>query len=270
MTRPLAPLVVVGGGRMGDAIIGGLLAAGVLASSDIVVGEPDAARRADLEARHGITCVADAAESLADASVALLAVKPQLIDAVATGLAPHLGGTLVISIAAGITCSRLESLLGAGTPVVRVMPNTPALVGAGMAVVSGGSAATPEDVEVARALFAAVGRAVVLDERHQDAATAISGSGPAYVAVIADALASAGAAQGLPRDVALQLAVETVRGTAELMDRTGLEPSQVVAAVASPGGTTVAALAELEAGDVSGTIAAAVRAAVRRAKELGA
>jgi pyrroline-5-carboxylate reductase len=266
-----APLAIVGGGRMGEAILAGLLAAGTFASDDIVVAEPEAARRSALGLAHGVRCVSTGAEAIPGAATVIVAVKPQAMDAVVTSLAAALPeDALVVSIAAGVTCARIEALLPVGTAVVRVMPNTPALVGEGMAVVSGGAEATPEQVEGVRAMFGAVGRAIVLDERHQDAATAISGSGPAYVAIFVDALARAGVRQGLPRDIAQQLAVQTLRGTAELLERTGQHPEALADAVASPGGTTIAAIEQLESGGFRTSVGNAVSAAVKRAKELGA
>jgi pyrroline-5-carboxylate reductase len=265
----LAPLAVIGGGRMGDALVGGLLAAGALAASEVVVAEPDAARRAAVAAAHGVRTVAEGREAVAGASTVLLAVKPQVIDAVARSLAGAVPqGALVVSIAAGVTCARLEGLLAPGTPVVRVMPNTPALVGAGMAAVSGGIAATAEQVSLVREMFSAVGDAVVIDEELQDAATAISGSGPAYVAIFLAALAAAGERQGLPRALALRLATRTVSGTVELLESSGMEPQALVDAVSSPGGTTLAATERLDAHGFRDAIDEAVAAAVRRAKEL--
>jgi len=255
---------------MGEAILGGLLSAKTFTPSEIVVAEPDDARRDALQASHGVRCVPHASGALEGARTVLLAVKPQVLESVVSDLAAELpGDALVISIAAGITCARLESLLPEGTAVVRVMPNTPALVGQGMAVVSGGTEATAGQVEEVRAIFGAVGKAVVLDERYQDAATAISGSGPAYVAMFVDALARAGVRQGLPRDLAQQLAIQTLRGTAELLERTGQHPEELADAVASPGGTTIAAIEQLEAGGFRTSIGNAVSAAVKRAKELG-
>ncbi len=262
-------LAVIGGGRMGEAIVAGLLAAHAATSSAIVVAEPDAQRRQTLTAAHRVRCVATAREALPGAAVVLLAVKPQVIDAVVADIASELpAGALVVSIAVGVTTSRLESSLPAGTAVVRVMPNTPAMVREGMSVVSGGLEATAEQVEQVREMFAALGRAVVLDERQQDAAAAISGSGPAYVALFVDALARAGVRQGLAREVAQALAVQTLRGTAALLEETGQHPEQLADAVSSPGGTTIAALEALEAGGFRAAVSSAVNAAVARAKEL--
>ena len=149
------------------------------------------------------------------------------------------------------------------------MPNTPALVRQGMAIVSGGGEATEEQVERVRAMFAAIGEAIILDEKHQDAAAAISGCGPAYVAIFIDALARAGVRQGLTREIAQSLAVQTLRGTVELLEHTGQHPEQLVDGVASPGGSTIAAVEQLEACGFRSAISAAVEAAVQRSKELG-
>lgn len=264
-------LAVIGGGRMGEAIVGGLVAADAVSAGDIVVAEPGEARRAALAAAHGVSVTADGALAVRDAGTVLVAVKPQVIDEVLDSLSESLlVGALVVSIAGGVSCARVESHLRPGTAVVRVMPNTPALVGAGMALVSGGGEATAAQVEAVRGLFAAIGDAVVIDERYQDAGTAISGCGPAYVAIFVDALARAGVREGLPRDVAQRLALKTISGTVELIERTGEHPEAIVDAVASPGGSTIAAVAKLEEGGFRASIAKAVRAAVKRSRELGA
>ncbi len=262
-------IAVIGGGKMGEAIVAGLIAAGASDAEDIIVAEPDASR-ADVFSTHGVAVVSDGHDAVAGADFILLAVKPQIIDAVLAHIAEDVpSSAVVISIAAGITTARLESLLPAGTAVVRVMPNTPAMVGEGMSVVSGGSETSVAQTESVRAIFEALGRAIVLDERHQDAATAISGSGPAYVALFLDALARAGVRQGLPRDVAQALAMQTMRGTVELIERTGTHPEAVIDAVSSPGGTTIAAIEALEASGLRSGVFDAVAAAVRRSKELG-
>lgn len=264
-------LVVIGGGRMGEAIVGGLLAADAVRADDVTVVEPSDTRRVELAAAHGVRVAPDAHGAVGGAGIVLIAVKPQIVDVVLSGLARDISeGTLVVSIAAGISCSRMELLLPAGTAVVRVMPNTPALVGSGMAVISGGAEAGPDRVETVRAMFASIGDALVIEERYQDAATAISGSGPAYVALFVDALARAGVREGLSREVAQRLAIRTLRGTADLIEATGQHPEAVVDAVASPGGTTIAAVTELEARGFRAAVAAAVRAAAKRARELGA
>jgi pyrroline-5-carboxylate reductase len=265
----MARLAIIGGGRMGEAIAAGLVNAGVLDQGAIVIAEPDAGRREQLFAVHGLTCVADGDAALRGADVAILAVKPQVIEAVLTSLASSVGDALVVSIAAGVTCARLESMLPVGVRVVRVMPNTPALVGAGMSIVSGGTRATDEDVHVVESLFGAVGDVVVLPEALQDACTAISGCGPAYMALFVDALANAGVAEGLPPELGERLALQTMSGTVRLIETTGQSPTQVIDAVSSPGGSTIAAVKELEARGVRDAIASAVHAAVTRSRELG-
>ncbi len=262
-------LAVIGGGKMGEAITGGLLGSGMLEPGSIVVAEPVRERRETLSAVHGVRCVAHAAEATQGADIVLLAVKPQVIDEVVAEIADVVNSALVISIAAGISCARIESHLPPSTPVVRVMPNTPALVREGMSVLSAGSQAGAEHVDLVRGLFSVLGKVVVLDERHQDAATAISGSGPAYVALVIDALARAGVRHGLPRHVAEELAVTTFAGTTALIEQTGQHPEEVIDGVASPGGTTIAAIEALEAFGVRAAFSAAVAVAVERAKELG-
>jgi pyrroline-5-carboxylate reductase len=261
-------IAVIGGGRMGEAIVAGLLASGAARPEEISVAEPDEDRRSVFET-HGVVAVADGHEIVREADIVILAVKPQIVDAVLAHLAdevPREG--IVVSVAAGVETRRIEALLPDGAVVVRVMPNTPAMVGTGMSVVCGGAAASEQAVETVRSLFEALGQAIVLDERFFDVATAISGSGPAYVALVADALARAGVAQGLSKDVALTLALQTIKGTAELLERTGSHPEALIDAVASPGGTTIAALQVLEERAVRAAFGEAVAAAVRRAREL--
>lgn len=263
-------IAIIGGGRMGESIIKGLIDSGAAPADAFAVVEPDPARREALTGAHGVRCTPDVADAVSGAGIVLLAVKPQVIAGVAAQIAPLIDSTaLVISIAAGVSCAKLESLLGTGARVVRVMPNTPAMVGSGMSVVSGGSEAAPSDVELAVALFGAIGHAIPLDERYQDAATAISGSGPAYVALFVDALARAGVRQGLSRDIAEQLARRTLSGTIDLLEGTGMHPQQLIDGVSSPGGTTIAAIEALEAGGFTSAVSAAVSAAVKRSKELG-
>jgi len=262
-------LAVIGGGRMGEAIVAGLVSSRGLAAERIVVAEPSEARRTYLASSHGVAVVADGADAVKGADVVILAVKPQVIDAVLTALAPSLRGSLVVSIAGGVTCARVESMLPAGTAVVRVMPNTPALVGQGMSLISGGEEADADQIATVAGLFGCVGEVIVLDESLQDAGTAISGCGPAYMALVIDALSRAGVREGLTREVAQMLALTTMRGTVALIEQTGQHPEQVIDAVSSPGGSTIAAITELEAHGVRAAFADAVRAAVDRSRELG-
>lgn len=264
-----ARIAVIGGGRMGEAIIAGLLGSGAVRATNLIVAEPDAARRKVLADTHGIATVESGFEAARDADVVVLAVKPQVIDGVVSELSQALSGRLVISIAAGVSCARLESRLHEGTPVVRVMPNTPALVGEGMALISGGSEAGAAHVRLVTELFGAVGHTIVVDEESQDAGTAISGSGPAYFALVIDALARGGVAQGLTRETAEALAIQTMFGTARMLQETRMHPEALIDGVSSPGGTTIAAVERLEAGGVRAAFAEAVAAAVRRSKELG-
>lgn len=265
-------LVVVGGGRMGEAIVAGVLAAGFASADCVTVAEPVADKREDLESAHGVATVADASEAVTTADVIVVAVKPQILDAVVEDFGASIDPQrmpLIISIAAGVATSRLESLLPQEARVVRVMPNTPAMVGEGVSAISPGSRATEEDVTITEALFAALGKVVVVDEDAQDAVTAVSGSGPAYVAMFIAALAKGGVANGLEPAVAHALALQTVAGTAALLERTGMSPEELVEGVSSPGGTTVAARAVLDSGGFSDCVSDAVEAAARRSKELG-
>lgn len=261
-------IAVIGGGVMGEAIVAGWLKAGAVDPAAVWVVEPSGPRREALASLAGVNVV-PAADEVPTAELVMLAVKPQVLESVVLGITDILAGSLVVSIAAGISTARLESLMPEGTAVVRVMPNTPAMVGEGMALVSAGGSATDEQTEVVRELFAALGDAVVLDERYQNAGTAVSGSGPAYFALIVDALARAGVAQGLTREVAQRLAIQTMRGTAELLASSGMHPEALVDSVSSPGGTTIAAVNVLEDRGVRAAFAEAVRANVKRAEELG-
>ncbi len=260
----MTELVVVGGGKMGEALVGGLLGSGGLEASVVTVVEPHEPRRAELVERFpGLTVVAD----LVAADAAIVAVKPQQVAEVCRALG-ELGVARILSIAAGIRLATLEAEVPAGTAVVRAMPNTPSLVGMGAAAISGGAAATDDDLAWAESILGAVGTVTRVPESQLDAVTGVSGSGPAYVFLVAEALIDAGVLVGLARPVATDLAVQTLRGAAELL-ATGQTPGELRAAVTSPGGTTAAALRQLEAGGVRAAFADAVVAAVERSRELG-
>jgi len=259
-------LVLFGCGKMGTALLAGWLAAGVPAASVWVI-EPNPT---DWLARTGVQLNAGLPPAPA---VALLAVKPQMMAAALPALrALGDGGTLVISIAAGTTLATFEAALGPRTPIVRSMPNTPAMVGRGITALFGNAAATPGDLALARALMAAVGEVVTLDGEHQiDAVTAVSGSGPAYVFHLIEALAAAGEAEGLPAGIAMQLARATVSGAGELAHRSPDSAARLRIDVTSPGGTTAAALAVLMDADTGlpPLLRRAVKAAADRGRELG-
>lgn len=256
---------------MGEAIVAGLIAARVAQTSDISVADPDEARRAHLSASYGVEAVPDGSKIVGSAGVIILAVKPQSIDPIVASWSSSLTDPMpvVVSIAAGVPCGRLEALLPPGTPVVRVMPNTPATIGEGVSAVSAGAHARDDHVAVAVELFSALGKVFVVEEGLQDAVTAVSGSGPAYVAIFIEALARAGERHGLGADAAYVIALQTVRGTVDLLLCTGQGPRELIDAVSSPGGTTIAARTVLEAGRFADIVAEAVDAAVARSKELG-
>jgi pyrroline-5-carboxylate reductase len=258
-------LLVVGGGKMGGALVGGLLAAGWAPAEDIGVVEPVAARRDELLGVHpGLRVVALAEE----ADGAVLAVKRADVDDACRSIAAA-GVSRVLSIAAGVPLSRLEQLLGPGTPVVRAMPNTPALVGAGAAAIAPGSAAGEDDMAWAESVLSAVGIVERVDEGLLDAVTGLSGSGPAYVFLVVEALVDAGVLNGLSRPVSRALVVQTLLGSARLLADSGQDAEQLRAAVTSPGGTTAAGLRALEAGAVRSAFLEAVTTAAERSRELG-
>jgi pyrroline-5-carboxylate reductase len=261
----------IGAGNMAGALIRGLIRAGVASPERIVASDPSAERRAELSGELGISVETDNLAVAAASDVVVLSVKPQVLP----GILPNLRATarersrLWISVAAGTKTRAIEEGLGGGVRVVRVMPNTPALVGAGATAIARGSAATEDDVRLTTTLFDAVGRTAVLDEAHLDAITGLSGSGPAFVLLVIEALSDGGVRAGLPRAVATSFAAQTVYGTAKLLLETGQHPAALKDAVTSPGGTTITGLEELERQGVRGALIAAVHAATLRSRELG-
>jgi pyrroline-5-carboxylate reductase len=254
---------------MGEALLRGLVERGGWAASDLRVVDPDPARREALAGALPGLGVAAALEAGEGDGVdgAVLAVKPEAATAACHALAAA-GVRRVLSIVAGLPAQRLEAALGADAVVVRAMPNTPALVGRGVTAISGGSLATSGDLAWAESLLGAVGVVVRLAERHLDAVTAVSGSGPAYVFLVAEAMIEGAVAAGLPRDVARTLVVGTIEGSAALMAETGDSPEALRAAVTSPGGTTAAALRALEARAVRSAFVEAVMSAAERSRQL--
>lgn len=260
----------IGAGKMASALAKGLCAAGFTSADRIVASDVMAASRTQFTETSGARSVDSNLAVLQQADVLILAVKPQQMSPVLEELRPHLTpGHLVISIAAGISLERLAAGLGARQRLVRVMPNTPCLVGASASAFALGGTATDDDARLVRQLFSSVGVAFAVPESQLDAVTGLSGSGPAFVYVMIEALADAGVKVGLSRDVALQLSAQTVLGSARMVLETGLHPGVLKDAVASPGGTTIAGLHELERGALRGCLMNAVEAATHRARELG-
>lgn len=256
---------------MGEALLSRLLDRGLYAPRDVVVSEPQAERREFLTQTYGVQVTAENAAA-AEAEVLLLAIKPQIFSIVVAGmekaLAARSSPLLVLSILAGTPLSKLEAAFP-DQPVIRAMPNTPATVGAGMTAIAPGTHAQPQHLAQARQLFEAVGEVVEVPETAMDAVTGLSGSGPGYVALVIEALADGGVAAGLPRAIALQLALQTVKGTAQLLQESNQHPGQLKDQVTSPGGTTIAGIAALERAGLRSALIEAVLAAYRRSQELG-
>jgi pyrroline-5-carboxylate reductase len=260
---------ILGGGKMGEALLGGLLDAGHDAAS-LCVAEADPERRHDLEVQWpGVRVVPSAAWAMPDADVLVVAVKPSDVAALFEQTPEALGAdTLVLSIAAGVTVAELERL-APGRPVVRAMPNTPALVRLGASAIAGGTHADEGHLALAEQLLGAVGTVVRVPEHQLDAVTGLSGSGPAYVFLVAEALVEAGVLVGIGRDDAVALVAQTLLGSATLLAAGDRSAEQLRAAVTSPGGTTAAGLHALESHGVRAALLDAVRAATERSRELG-
>jgi pyrroline-5-carboxylate reductase len=262
-------IAIIGAGVMGETLLSGLLRAGT-APGDLLVCEKRPERAAELRERYAVA-VTDSTAEMAGADTVALVVKPQDMADVLTELGPHLvPGQLLVSLAAGITTAYVEQHVPEGVAVVRVMPNTPALVDEGMAAISGGSHCDDDHLARAEDLLRATGRVVRVPEKQQDAVTAISGSGPAYLFFVVEAMIEAGVHLGLPRSTATELVVQTVVGSAKLLRETGEHPTVLRERVTSPGGTTAAAIRELEDHKVRAAFITAMEAARNRSRELAA
>ncbi|WP_425397980.1 pyrroline-5-carboxylate reductase [Aeoliella sp.] len=261
----------IGAGRMATALACGLVEAKLATPAEIVASDPsEAGRAAFAEQVAGCTVETNNTKVSTSSATVVLAVKPQAMTAVLAGLGETAAnGPLFVSIAAGVTLEKLEAGLGGDARVVRVMPNTPCLVGRGASGYAGGSRATADDLKRVADLLEAVGIALELPEHLLDAVTGLSGSGPAFVYTMIEALSDGGVLAGLPRNVAHQLAVQTVLGAAQMVATTGQHPAELRDAVTSPGGTTIAGLEALEQGGMRAAVVAAVKAATSRSRELG-
>ncbi len=265
----MSKITFIGGGQMAEAMIGGLISGQVCSGESIWATDPVSERRDRLKSQFGIQVGSANREAVAWADVVVLAVKPQMLPAVLSELGPTLTHALVISIAAGVTIRAIAEQIAGAMRVIRAMPNVPALVREGMTALALGSAVSEDDSRLARTIFESVGRVVLVEERLMDAVTGLSGSGPAYIFQAIEALADGGVMMGLPRQTAELLAAQTVLGAARLVLESGVHPAQLKDRVASPGGTTIAGLHQLEQGGFRAALMAAVEAATTRSKELG-
>jgi pyrroline-5-carboxylate reductase len=263
-------IAFLGSGNMAEALVKGLLGAGTASAEEIVCAEPRLERREEIALRYGVKVIGSNLEATEQADVVVLSVKPQTMEQLLDEIAPAVDHRkLVISIAAGVSIAAIARKLGAGVRIVRTMPNTPALVGAGATALARGAHATDWDLEQARSLFQAVGTTVIVEEHHLDAVTGLSGSGPAFLFLVIEALADGGVKVGLARPVAMTLAAQTVLGSAKLVLETGEHPGRLKDQVTSPGGTAIAGVHALEQGGLRAALIAAVEAATRRSRELG-
>jgi len=260
----------VGAGNMGEALIKGLVVANVVPAKSIYSADVRGERLTELAKQFGIQAAADNSDLVSRCDVVILAVKPQIMEPVLREIAPAVTRQkLLISIAAGVSTAKIRAMLNRDARLIRVMPNTPALVLEGVTAIAKGQHLEPGDLDTARQIFEAVGRVVILDEDLMDAVTGLSGSGPAYVAVVIESLADGGVRMGLDRITAMTLATQTVLGAAKLLLETGLHPGALKDMVSSPGGTSIAGIAALEEGGIRTTFIKAVERATERSRELG-
>lgn len=262
-------LSVIGAGQMGEALVRGFLQSGVLGANQILLSDISVERLEILKDKYRVEFTTDNREAIKNGDIILLAVKPQQIDQVLVEARDMFRtDNLIISIAAGVKTEKIYNLIGKDAPVIRVMPNTPALVGKGMSVISRGRFADTESAEIASKLFSSVGEVVELPEDMQNQATAISGSGPAYFFLIVESLVDAGMKAGLDENTASKLVIQTMAGAASLLQETGRKPGDLREMVTSPGGTTAAALQVFAKHEFRFIVQEAVEAAIKRAGEL--
>ena len=260
----------LGAGNIGDAIIKGMIQSGLVPADAVSASDVRADRLDQLAQQYGIRKAESNAALVRESDVIVFAVKPQIMAGVVGEIAPVVDERkLLISVAAGVATATLRAHLARPARLIRVMPNTPALVLEGVTAIARAQGLQPGDLETAQELFGAVGRVVVLDEEAMDAVTGLSGSGPAYIAIVIESLADGGVKMGLDRVTAMTLAAQTVLGSARLVLETGLHPGQLKDMVASPGGTTIAGIAALEEGGIRRTFINAVERATQRSRELG-
>jgi pyrroline-5-carboxylate reductase len=260
----------IGAGNMAEALIKGIMSAGLASKDEIIAGETSKERRELIARTHGIKVTSDNVEVVRNVNLIVLALKPNNVSMVMDELKPYLTADhLLISIAAGIPISQIESKLNYGVRVVRVMPNQPCMVGASASAFALGKSAKPEDKDIVMKILLSVGIAFVVEEKLLDAVTGLSGSGPAFVYVVIEAMADGGVLAGLPRNIAVKLAAQTVLGAAKTVLDTNTHPAIMKDIVASPAGTTIEGLLVLEQSGVRGAFMEAVEAAAKKSKEFG-
>ncbi len=266
-----ARVAVLGAGKMGGILLQAFLKQNILRPDQIVATVGHADRALVLSAQWGVEVTTDNLAAAKQANVILLGVKPFQIAGLMEEIRPALDGTkLLVSFAASVKTAAIEEAAGMALPVIRSMPNTPSMLGAGISALCSGKNVLPEHLQLASALFEAVGRTVVVDEKHMDAVTGLSASGPAYIYIILEALAEAGVKVGLPRDIATLLAAQTTLGAAKMVLDTGYHPALLKDAVTTPAGCTIDGILELEEGGLRVTLIKAVMRATQRARELAA
>lgn len=256
---------------MAEAIISRLLQQNIYLPQQIIISEPQAEKRSYWEQQYQVVTTADNSQVFLNAEVLLLAIKPQIFNVVSQELSPIISqnqNSLILSILAGVTINKLQSAFPSH-PIMRVMPNTPAIVGSGVTAIASNPQITADHLSIAQAIFSAIGEIVEVPETLMDGVTGLSGSGPAFVAIMIEALSDGGVAVGLPRNIAQKLALQTVLGTAELIKTQAIHPAQLKDQVTSPGGTTIAGVAQLEKHGFRSAIIEAVKSAKERSQELG-
>ncbi len=263
-------IAIIGAGNIAEALVSGLLIGKVVRPSKIFATDISDQRLQHFKRRYGVRIGSNNAEAAKWADIVILSVKPQVLDEVMAGLKlPTRSKPLIISVAAGVPIAKIQARLHTKACIIRVMPNTPSIVLEGATALAGGPGVSPQQMDMGKAIFEAVGKVVVVDESHIDTITGLSGGGPAYVCVFIEALADGGVKMGLPRSVAQLFAAQTVLGAAKMVLESGEHPGVLKDRVASPGGTTIAGLHSLEEGKFRGTVINAVQSATLRSRELG-
>ena len=259
---------IIGAGKMGNALISGLLRAGDTKREDLCASDVSAKRRNQISKTYNIKCFPENKTAVQYSDIVIVAVEPNHVKTVLEDIGEELTDKLLVSIAAGVSIDFLRKNLNRTMPLVRAMPNNPCMVGEGMTALAPSPEVSKKDLEAVKAIFSSVGKAIVIDEQLFDAITGLSGSGPAYIYLVIEGLVEGGVKAGLSEDKAVMLAAQTVLGAAKMVLETGIHPTKLREIVATPGGTTIEGIKELERGNVKSSFGRAVQSAARRSKEL--